>query len=216
MGNLAGTMRYTFAIFSAIVMVALAHEPHGVALGEATQCTASSCTNAAYPDGGEATIFAQQLAVNTGQKSIPQTGSKANFENLVATLESLVNNDGMVSTGKGVSKFQMTFGSNNNGNHFQVTGCNLATGTSCTSTCTMKITTHLRVCPGWPYTQAKCNSCSSGFVLFNQAVGLKTTTADCRKWFVKADGVIRILTTQLRTYWLSDRINGCEAVGGLS
>lgn len=212
-------MRYTFAIFSAIVMVALAQIGEGVALGEATQCTASSCSNPAYSDGDEARIFAQQIAKDTGQKNglLSTTNALGNFQNLIATLESLVNNHGMVSSSGSVSQFQMTFGDNNNSNMFQVTGCNVATGTSCTSTCSMKVTTQFRVCPTvYPFTNAACKSCSLGFLLFNQGVELETKTADCRKWFVKADGVIRILTTQLQTYWLSDRINSCEAVGGLS
>jgi len=168
-------------------------------------CTALDCPVEGYKNAGP--FFSNQLSLRIGQK---MAGSE-NLDKVIETMENLVEADGMVSTLNGGLQFQMNF-ETNVGNTFRVTGCNSPTGTTCSEgkNCAVEVTTGLQVCPSQHNSQvSECSKCVHGNGLLAQSVQLLTDIPACRTWFVKADAAIRSMTTHMRTFWLTDRINLC-------
>ena len=87
-------------------------------------CNALYCSTDGYAD--LSTSITNQIAVQVGQKQ----GPEVNFQNVVKTLESLVEDGNIVSEHNGAEQFQLNFQANVN-NKFKITGCNNATGTDC-------------------------------------------------------------------------------------
>lgn len=242
-------------------------------------CNALYCSTDGYAD--LSTSITNQIAVQVGQKQ----GPEVNFQNVVKTLESLVEDGNIVSEHNGAEQFQLNFQANVN-NKFKITGCNNATGTDCipadtptdpgcytrqpngcpdgkmdpttvwtrdtwgeanatppsgssqiacegrksahdgwcgnsdsqwafvpetSDPCEMEVTTHFQVCPVHHLSPtSECYKCTHGQALVAQEVELLTDQPDCKTWFIKADAVVRSLTSHLRTFWLVDRVNLCK------
>lgn len=84
--------------------------------------------------------------------------------------------------------------------------------TECKFTCRMEVTTHFKSCPKWHNDRSSCSKCDAGFALLEQSTRLITSDESCGAWYVKADTAMRMLTSQLRSFWLTDRVRLCTAV----